>query len=100
MDGFDTDETSIAAARRNAAESGVADRVSFDVVDSGDDYGRARYDVVFFFECLHDMAQPVAALGRRGRPVTERGSVIVMDEAVTETWAWATRCRACSPAAA
>jgi len=84
VDGFDTDETSIAAARRNAAESGVADRVSFDVVDSGDDYGQARYDVVFFFECLHDMAQPVAALRQARAAVTERGSVIVMDEAVTE----------------
>ena len=36
VDGFDVDEASVAAARKNAADAGVADRVRFDVCDVAD----------------------------------------------------------------
>ena len=39
IDGYDTDEESISQARRNAADAGVADRVTFDVVDATGGYG-------------------------------------------------------------
>ena len=40
VDGYDSDEESITRARRNAADAGVSDRVTFDVVDASSGYGR------------------------------------------------------------
>lgn len=85
VDGYDTDEVSISRARHNAAEAGVADRVTFDVVDASSGYGEDRYDLVLFFECVHDMAQPVAAIEQARRAATKGGTVIVMDERVGES---------------
>jgi 2-polyprenyl-3-methyl-5-hydroxy-6-metoxy-1,4-benzoquinol methylase len=84
VDGYDTDEESISKARANAAEAGVSDRVTFDVVDASGGYGYGRYDLVLFFECVHDMAHPVAAMQTARTAVTEGGTVIVMDERVGE----------------
>jgi 2-polyprenyl-3-methyl-5-hydroxy-6-metoxy-1,4-benzoquinol methylase len=94
VDGFDADDASVAAARSLASEAGVADRVRFEVVDVAgralgnrydlDPYG--RYDVVFAFEMLHDLARPVDALRTARRLVNGRGPVIVMDERAGETF--------------
>jgi 2-polyprenyl-3-methyl-5-hydroxy-6-metoxy-1,4-benzoquinol methylase len=82
IDGFDDDDVSIAAARRNAAEAGVADRARFEVADvTSADLG-GRYDAVFAFEMVHDLARPVDAL-RTARRLTS-GPVIVMDERAAE----------------
>ncbi|WP_161962400.1 class I SAM-dependent methyltransferase [Nocardioides speluncae] len=85
VDGYDSDEASITAARRNAAEAGVADRVTFDVADASGGYGAGRYDLVLFFECVHDMAHPVEAMAQARDAVAPGGHVIVMDERVAET---------------
>ena len=85
IDGFDSDEASITAARRNAAESEVSDRVRFDVVDAASDYGRGGYDLVLFFECVHDMAHPVEALAAAREALAPGGTVIVMDERVSDS---------------
>ena len=58
--GYDYHEPSIAAARRRAAEAGVADRVSFEVGGAKTYPGR-DFDLVAFFDCLHDMGDPVGA---------------------------------------
>jgi ubiquinone/menaquinone biosynthesis C-methylase UbiE len=85
VDGYDTDEASISRARRNAEEAGVSDQVSFSVVDAeAGAYGGRRYDVIFFFECLHDMAHPVLALEGARNALADGGTVIVMDENVTD----------------
>lgn len=44
------------------------------------------YDLVTAFECLHDMAQPVAALRAMRRLAHESGVVLIMDERVGETF--------------
>lgn len=85
VDGYDTDEQSITRARRNAADAGVSDRVTFDVVDASSGYGNGRYDLIFFFECVHDMAHPVEAIAQAKAALAEGGTVIVMDERVSET---------------
>ncbi|MDN5858324.1 MAG: class I SAM-dependent methyltransferase [Pseudonocardia sp.] len=84
VDGYDVDAPSIEAARRNAAESGVGDRVRFHVVDAAT--VDARYDVVFAFECIHDLPDPVAVLTAMRALAGERGTVVVMDERVAETF--------------
>jgi len=86
VDGYDADEDSISRARRNAADHGVSDRTSFEVVDAaGGGYGERRYDLVLFFECVHDMSHPAEALASARQAVADDGAVIVMDERVAET---------------
>jgi SAM-dependent methyltransferase len=58
--GFDYHPASIASARERARAAGVADRVRFEVAAAKDFPGRG-YDLVAFFDCLHDMGDPVGA---------------------------------------
>ena len=58
--GFDYHAASIETARKRATEAGVADRVTFEVASAGD-YPGSSYDLVGFFDSLHDMGDPVAA---------------------------------------
>jgi cyclopropane fatty-acyl-phospholipid synthase-like methyltransferase len=58
--GFDYHAPSIDRARQAAQEAGVADRVTF-AVNTAKDFPGADYDFVTFFDCLHDMGDPVGA---------------------------------------
>jgi SAM-dependent methyltransferase len=57
--GFDYHKPSVDAATQRAKEAGVADRVSFEVASAQNYPG--TYDLVAFFDCLHDMGDPVGA---------------------------------------
>ncbi|HEY7225108.1 MAG TPA: class I SAM-dependent methyltransferase [Micromonosporaceae bacterium] len=88
VDGFDADDASVAVARRNAAEAGVADRVTFEVRDLSDtsaDWSQP-YHVIFFFECVHDLPRPVEALSNARAAAGPQGTVVVMDERAAETF--------------
>jgi 2-polyprenyl-3-methyl-5-hydroxy-6-metoxy-1,4-benzoquinol methylase len=70
--GFDYHARSIEWARSAAQREGVADRVTFEVA-SARDYPGTGYDLVAFFDSLHDMGDPVgiashvrASLGSQG----------------------------------
>lgn len=83
VDGFDLDSPSIDAARRNAVAAGVEDRVRFHHGDAAAlPAPQPHYDVVFAFECIHDLADPVAVLATMGEMAGEEGVVVVMDENV------------------
>jgi 2-polyprenyl-3-methyl-5-hydroxy-6-metoxy-1,4-benzoquinol methylase len=82
VDGFDPDNDVIAAARHNAAEAGVADRVTF--YPSSADSLSGRYDVVTILEGLHDMARPVAALRAAREVLNSPGWIVVADELVED----------------
>lgn len=84
VDGFDLDEPSIMLAKRNAAQTGLEVRVSFEVRDAADLDG--RYDLVTVFEAIHDMSRPVEALRAIRGLVVEDGSVVIADERVAETF--------------
>ena len=71
--GFDAHEESIEIARRVAREAGVADRVSFEVAKA-DDYARHGYDLICFFDCLHDMGRPVDAARHAKTAMAEDGT--------------------------
>jgi 2-polyprenyl-3-methyl-5-hydroxy-6-metoxy-1,4-benzoquinol methylase len=86
VDGFDLDPASIEAARVNTKEAYLEDRVRFYVRDAGDPSLRGKYDLVTAFECIHDMADPVAALKTMLDLAGSDGSVIVMDERTAETF--------------
>lgn len=58
--GFDYHAGSIELARESAQHQGVADRVTF-AVAAAKSYPGKDYDFVAFFDCLHDMGDPVGA---------------------------------------
>jgi SAM-dependent methyltransferase len=76
--GFDVHPESIAEARRNAAEAGVGDRVSFEVAKA-DDYPANAYGLICFFDCLHDMGRPVAAAAHAYKTLAKDGTVMLVE---------------------
>ncbi len=87
VDGYDVDAPSVEAARRHAAEAGVADRVRFHVADAATvAAGGERYDLVTAFECVHDLSDPVGVLAAMRGMAAEDGTVLVMDERVAEVF--------------
>jgi SAM-dependent methyltransferase len=85
VDGFDIDAPAIEAAHEHAAGLG---NVTFSELRGEQlaDEGEDRYDAAFVFEALHDMPNPVAVLSSIRRAVRSDGVVVVMDEAVAETF--------------
>jgi 2-polyprenyl-3-methyl-5-hydroxy-6-metoxy-1,4-benzoquinol methylase len=86
VDGFDLDEPSISAAKANAREHGVGERVRFQATDAGAAELAGSYDLVIICEALHDMARPVDVLRTAQRLAGERGAVLVIDEKTDEAF--------------
>jgi SAM-dependent methyltransferase len=76
--GYDTHEGSIAAARELARSSGLSARVAFDVA-SAKAYPHGPYDLICFFDCLHDMGDPVGALKHARACIADDGMVMVIE---------------------
>jgi 2-polyprenyl-3-methyl-5-hydroxy-6-metoxy-1,4-benzoquinol methylase len=86
VDGFDLDDASIAAARKNAAEAGVADRVRFEVCDATRVVSAQPYDLVLCIEMLHDVPRPVGILQGMRALAGDHGVVLVVDERAAESF--------------
>jgi SAM-dependent methyltransferase len=84
--GFDRDAPSVDLARANAKATAVEDRVTFDARDAGEPGDAGSYDMVTFFECLHDMAHPVRALAAARTMLADGGAVLVADEKTNEAF--------------
>jgi len=76
--GFDYHEGSIQAARKATQEAGLSDRVTFDV-HSGKTYPANDYDLVCFFDCLHDMGDPVGALKHVRKTMALDGACMLVE---------------------
>jgi len=76
--GFDVHAASIAEARRNAQAAGVADRVRFDIGRAADYAGR-DFDLICFFDCLHDMGDPLAAARHAYDALAPDGTVMLIE---------------------
>lgn len=76
--GFDYHEPSIMRAREAAARAGLSDRVEFHLAESSD-YPDGPYDLIAFFDCLHDMADPVGAARRAYQALTDGGTVLIVE---------------------
>lgn len=76
--GFDAHEPSMATARQRAAAAGVADRVTFEVAVATQLPGE-NYDLVCFFDALHDMGDPVGALARAREALAPDGAVMLIE---------------------
>ncbi|GAB3344629.1 class I SAM-dependent methyltransferase [Modestobacter lapidis] len=79
--GFDVHDASIDAARTAAATAGLSDQVRFDVAtaDAIPAPAGGGYDLVCFFDCLHDMGDPVAAARRACAVLAEGGTVLLVE---------------------
>lgn len=84
--GFDLDEGSIEGARRNAADSGLADRVTFSVGDITDPAFSGEYDLVVAIEGIHDLPRPVEALATIRRVLAPGGAAIALEEKVADSF--------------
>jgi len=78
FDGFDVHADSIAVARRRAEDAGVADRVRFEVA-AADAYPRRDYDLVAFFDALHDMGDPSAAARHARSALRPDGTWLIVE---------------------
>ena len=74
----DPHEASIIAARRNAEEAGVFDRIQFEVA-SGTTFTGSNYDFVTAFDCLHDMGNPVAAAAHVLKSLKDDGTWMIVE---------------------
>ena len=76
--GFDYHGPSIDHAREAAAKAGVSDRVSFDVAKAKE-YPGSDYDFVTFFDCLHDMGDPVGASAHVLQSLKKDGTWMIVE---------------------
>ena len=76
--GFDNHEASIQKARGRAEAAGVADRVTFTVAKA-DDYSGEKFDLICFFDCLHDMGDPHGAARHAFEMLADGGSCMIVE---------------------
>jgi len=81
--GVDADDASVARARQAAAEAGLGSRVTFEVTDAAG-LPDGGYDLVTFFDCLHDLGDPVGALRRARETLAPGGAVLLVEHAGSE----------------
>jgi len=74
--GFDFHTPSVEAARKTATELGL-DNVSFEVA-TADGYS-GPFDLICFFDCLHDMGDPVGAATHARSQLAADGHVILVE---------------------
>ena len=86
IDGYDLDEASIRVAQVTASDSGVGDRVRFEMRDAGDPSITGNYDLVMAVEMIHDMPDPVSVLRTMRTLAADDGTVLVVDEKTEDTF--------------
>ena len=82
--GFDPHAPSIEAARRAAEQAGLSERVIFEVA-SAQDFPGTDYALVAFFDCLHDMGDPVGAIAHTAQALAPDGAVLLVEPMAAET---------------
>jgi SAM-dependent methyltransferase len=75
--GFDAHDGSIEAARKRAADAGLAERVRFEVASATSFSG--TYDLVCFFDCLHDMGDPAGACAHARARLAPGGTLMLIE---------------------
>jgi SAM-dependent methyltransferase len=81
--GFDYHLPSVEKAREKAKAAGVADRVTFEVAAAKDFPGK-DYDLVAFFDCLHDMGDPVGAAGHVKTTLAPDGTWMIVEPSAND----------------
>ena len=75
--GFDYHGPSIETSRQRAAEAGVDGRTTFEVAGAKEYSG--TYDLICFFDCLHDMGDPVGVAAHAREHLEPEGTVLLVE---------------------
>jgi 2-polyprenyl-3-methyl-5-hydroxy-6-metoxy-1,4-benzoquinol methylase len=76
--GYDMHTESIEWARNEAVTEGVSKNIDFEVA-SAKEYSGKEFDLVAFFDCLHDMGDPVGAMKHVRETIRKDGTVMVVE---------------------
>jgi 2-polyprenyl-3-methyl-5-hydroxy-6-metoxy-1,4-benzoquinol methylase len=76
--GFDFHPKSVELARQRAAEAGIGNRVRFEVAKAKE-YSGNDYDLVTFFDCLHDMGDPKGAAAHVRESLKPTGTWMIVE---------------------
>lgn len=82
--GFDNHDGSIARARELAATGGLDARVSFQTA-SASAFPGGDYDLIAYFDCLHDMGDPIGAARHAHASLAEDGTVLIVEPMAGES---------------
>lgn len=80
--GYDIHEGSIECARRYARQAGL-NNISFEVGTAKTFPG--KWDLVTFFDCLHDMGDPIGAVGHVREALNEDGRLMIIEPAAGDS---------------
>jgi 2-polyprenyl-3-methyl-5-hydroxy-6-metoxy-1,4-benzoquinol methylase len=83
--GIDYHDASIETAREHATEQGVTN-ASFEVADATS-YQGGDYDLIAFFDCLHDMANPSGAASHARQALKPDGHCMLVEPAAGDSLA-------------
>jgi SAM-dependent methyltransferase len=75
--GFDSHAPSVAVCQERAAEAGVSERAEFAVATAQNYPG--QYDLICFFDCLHDMGDPIGAARHAREKLAPGGTVLLVE---------------------
>ncbi len=75
--GFDFHAPSIEVAKKRAAEAGVGDRTTFETANAKSYQG--TFDLICFFDCVHDMGDPVGILRHARERLAPGGTVLAVE---------------------
>lgn len=81
--GVDYHVESVRRAIAAAEEAGVADRVTFERDDATSYDG--TFDVIFFFDAVHDMGDPVGALAHAREHLADGGRILAVEPFAEDT---------------
>jgi len=81
--GFDFHGPSIAEANAHAAGHELSN-LSFEIA-TAKDFSGDKYDLVTFFDCLHDMGDPVGAVAHARRMLKTDGALMVVEPMAADT---------------
>jgi len=76
--GYDYHAPSITVANQRASEAGVGERTQF-VKASAKDFPDHDYDLICYFDCLHDMGDPVGAARHAYKALKADGTVLLVE---------------------
>lgn len=81
--GYDYHRESIEAATAKAADAGAAN-ARFEVADAVGYPGKG-FDLIAFFDCLHDMADPVGAARHARQAMSDDGTAMIVEPYANDT---------------
>ena len=82
--GFDNHQASIERARELARNEGLSeDQIRFEVFSATDyplySHANRQYDLIAFFDCLHDLGDPVGATSHALKSLAQDGTVMIVE---------------------